>query len=348
MNYRNLGRTGVKVSELCLGCMNFGGRTDEANSVEIIEHAIASGINFIDTANVYGHDPQNFSEGRGRSEQIVGKAINSKRDNIVLATKAYFHMGDDPNDWGSSRRHIIQQCEASLKRLNTDYIDLYQLHHPHNDIPVDETLRALDDLIHSGKVRYIGTSSYGAWQILESLWVSKEYHLNRFVCEQPAYNLLDRRIERELVPMAKTYGIAIIPWSPTAGGFLTGKYQRGTSPPEDSRLGAFWTSAKDTHYTERAFNALDKIIAMAQEKGCTPYQLSLAWVLNQDGITSPIIGPRTLEHLIGSLGALDVEFTDDDFAQIDKITPPGQMTVPYYGADGMAWIPWGPHTNQWI
>ena len=347
MEYRSLGRTGVQVSALCLGCMNFGGRADESTSLAIIEGALDAGINFIDTANVYGHNPQKFSEGRGRSEIIVGKVLKGKRKDVVLATKAYFHMGDKPNDWGSSRRHIIEQCEASLKRLDTDYIDLYQLHHPHNSIPIDESLRALDDLIRDGKVRYIGTSSFGAWQIVESLWASKEYHLNRFICEQPAYNLLDRRLERELIPMARTYGMAVIPWSPTAGGFLTGKYKPNTEPPSDSRLGAFWTSAKDMHYTDDAFKVLALITEMANEKGCTPYQLSLAWVMHQVGITSPIIGPRTLAHLDGSLAALDVQFTDEDFARIDKVAPPGQMTVPYYGSDGMAWIPWGPHQHRW-
>ena len=175
MKYRSLGRTGVQVSPLCLGAMNFGGRTNAADSTEIIHHAIDAGINFLDTANVYGHDPANFGFGRGRSEEIVGKALKegNKRARVVLATKAYFPMSDDPNAQGSSRRHLVSQCEASLKRLQTDYIDLYQLHHPSNDIPIDETLRALDDLVCSGKVRYIGTSSFAAWQIMESLWVSK-------------------------------------------------------------------------------------------------------------------------------------------------------------------------------
>jgi len=347
MQYRNLGLTGVKVSSLCLGCMNFGGRTDEATSIEIIHQALDSGINFVDTANVYGHEPQNFSEGRGRSEVIVGKALQGKRDKVILATKAYFHMSEDPNDWGSSRRHIIQECEASLRRLNTDHIDLYQLHHPHNEIPIDETLRALDDLIRSGKVRYIGTSSFAAWQIVESLWASKEHHLNRFICEQPAYNLLDRRLERELIPMAQTYGIAIIPWSPTAGGFLTGKYTPGAEPPSDSRFGAFWTSAKERHYSDEAFAVLNLVTELADEKGVTPYQIALAWVMQQPGITSPIIGPRTVDHLTGSLSALNVEFTEQDLARIDAVAPPGQMTVPYYGHDGMAWIPWGPHQHRW-
>ena len=235
MEFIDLGRTGVKVSRLCLGCMNFGGRTNEKDSIEIITSALQSGINFIDTANVYGHDPADFSQGRGRSEEIVGKAIKNsgQRSSVILATKAYFPMLDDPNAQGSSRHHLIKQCEDSLARMQVDYIDLFQLHHPSNEIPIDETLRALDDLVRSGKVRYIGTSSFAAWQIIESLWVSSEYHLNRFICEQPAYNLLDRRIERELVPMAQTYGIAIIPWSPTAGGFLSGKYQKDSPAPDN-------------------------------------------------------------------------------------------------------------------
>ncbi len=229
MEYRNLGRTGVKVSTFCLGCMNFGSITEEAKSIKIIQTAIDEGINFLDTANAYS---------RGRSEEVVGKALkeSSKRDRIVLATKVFYQMDDeDPNAQGTSRRHIIQQCEASLRRLQTDYIDLYQIHRPTSDIPIDETLRALDDLIRSGKVRYIGTSNFAAWQIIESLWVSKELGLNRFVCAQPTYHILDRSIERELVPMALTYGTAIIPWSPLAGGFLTGKYKRGEKRPEGSR-----------------------------------------------------------------------------------------------------------------
>lgn len=211
VEYRNFGRTGVKVSPLCLGGMNFGGRSSPQDSDTLISEALEQGINLIDTANVYGHQPDNFREGRGRSETIIGDTLKrlQRRDQVVLATKAYFPMGDAPNDSGSSRKHLIAQCEASLRRLQTDYIDLYQLHHPTNDVPIDETLRALDDLIHAGKIRYIGTSSFSAWQFVESLWVAKEYGLNRFVAEQAVYNLLDRRLERELIPMAQTYGIAI-------------------------------------------------------------------------------------------------------------------------------------------
>lgn len=349
MKYNNLGRTGAKVSQLCLGTMNFGGRTNEVESINIIHHALENGMNFIDTANVYGHDPADFNTGRGRSEEIVGKALqqSSKRNQMILATKAYFPMSDDPNDQGSSRRHLIDQCEASLKRLNTDYIDLYQLHHPSNEIPIDETLRALDDLIRAGKVRYIGTSSFAAWQVMESLWAAKEYGLNRFVCEQPAYNLLDRRIERELVPMAQTYGIAIIPWSPTAGGFLTGQYQRDVSPPSGSRFAEFWRAAEQHHQTDRAYELLELLETISKEKGCTTYQLALAWVAQQPGITSPIIGPRTMAHLESSLDALDIEITLEDSKRIDAVAAPGRAIVPYYGSDGMAWVTWGPHQFRW-
>ncbi len=349
MEFNNLGRTGVKVSQLCLGCMNFGGRTQEADAIEIIDHAFNAGINFIDIANVYGHDPNNFSFGRGRSEEIVGKALaaSSKRTHVIVATKAYFPMSDDPNAQGSSRRHLIEQCEASLKRLKTDYIDLYQLHHPSNEIPIDETLRALDDLISAGKVRYIGSSSFAAWQIVESLWVSKEYGLNRFVCEQPAYNLLDRRIERELIPMAQTYGIAIIPWSPTAGGFLTGQYQRHMPPPTGSRFAEFWQAAQQHHQSDAAFEVLELVNVLSKEKRCTPYQFALAWVGHQPGVTSPIIGPRTIQHLQSSLQALTIQITAEDTHRIDGVAPPGRATVPYYGSDGMAWVTWGPHQFRW-
>ncbi len=349
MDYRNLGRTGVQVSALCLGCMNFGGRASAADSTAIIRGALERGINFMDTANVYGHNPQNFDEGRGRSEEIVGAALKASgsRERVVLATKAYFPMSSDPNASGSSRRHLIEQCNESLRRLQTDWIDLYQLHHPHNDIPVDETLRALDDLIRAGKVRYIGTSSFAAWQIIESLWVSKEYGLNRFICEQPAYNLLDRRAERELIPMARSYGIAIIPWSPTAGGFLTGRYRRGEAAPQGSRYDAFWTRLLQRHQSDDAYAVLDVLTALAQEKDISPYQAALAWVLRQPGVTSPIIGPRTLEQLEESFGALDVQFTPEDFARLDAAAPPGEVIVPYYGYDGMAWVTWGPHTQRW-
>jgi aryl-alcohol dehydrogenase-like predicted oxidoreductase len=342
MEYVNLGRTGVKVSRLCLGCMNFGGRQDEAKSIRIINRALDEGINFIDTANVYGHDPQNFEFGRGRSEVIVGKALQGeKRHRVVLATKVHYPMGDDPNAQGNSRRHIIEQCEASLQRLNTDHIDLYQLHGTNADIPIDEALRALDDLIRSGKVRYIGTSGFAAWEYLETLWVSKEYGLNRFVSEQPPYNLLDRRIERELIPMAQTYGVALIPWAPAAGGFFTSKYVRNQPAPSDSRYGAFWRGFyQDSFSQDRVFDIQEVVLALAEEKCVSGYELALAWCMSQPGVTSPIIGPRTVDQLVDTLTALEITLDEADSARLDAAAPPESVAVSYSQYKG-------PHQYHW-
>lgn len=336
MEYRSLGRTGVKVSALCLGCMMFGGRTTPEDSYDIIDRALDAGINFLDTANVYS---------RGRSEEVTGEALkrNGKREWVVLATKVHGTMADDDvNMQGNSRRHIIQQCEASLRRLQTDYIDLYQLHRPQSDIPIDETLRALDDLISAGKVRYIGTSTFGAWQLVESFWASKELGLNRFICEQPPYNLLDRRIERDLIPMARTYGMALIPWSPLAGGLLTGKYNRNTPAPADTRF----FNLQDNpflarRWTESAFDVIEGITPLAQAKGVNISQFALAWCVQQPGVTSPIIGPRTMEQLEDNLKALDVTLTADDQAALDLVAMPGRVAAPYYEAD------FGPHQYRW-
>ncbi|RIK36255.1 MAG: aldo/keto reductase [Chloroflexi bacterium] len=336
MEYRPLGRTGVKVSPLCLGCMMFGGKTSPEDSYTIIDRALDAGINFLDTANVYG---------RGRSEEVTGAALkrNGKRSHVVLATKVHGRMDDDePNAAGNSRRHIIEQCEASLRRLQTDYIDLYQLHRPQSDIPIDETLRALDDLIRAGKVRYIGTSTFEAWQVVESLWVAKELGLNRTVCEQPPYHILDRRIERGLIPMALTYGIGIIPWSPLAGGLLTGKYSRNAPPPADSRFADYETNPRlQARMVEAVFDVGEGLQPLADAHGCTLSQLALAWCVHQPGVTSPIIGPRTMEQLEDNLGALAVTLTDEDRKAIDQLVPPGRMVSPYYEAD------FGPHQYRW-
>jgi len=335
MDYRPLGRTGAKVSPLCLGTMLFGDDTGEAESYAIVDRAIDAGINFIDTANVYG---------RGTSERVLGEALqrNGQRDRVVLATKAFGRMDDDdPNAARSHRRHLIEQCEASLQRLGTDWIDLYQIHRPTSEIPIDETLRALDDLITSGKVRYVGTSTFGAWQVMESLWVSKELGLNRFVTEQPPYHLLDRRVERELIPMAQTYGIGLLPWSPLAGGFLTGRYQRDGEVDPESRFGQRSEEQRRRHFREETFQVVDRVQELAAEKGCTPTQLSLAWCAQQPGITSPVIGPRTMDHLEENLGALDVAITDEDRERLDEVAKPGRALVPYYEAD------FGPHQHRW-
>ncbi|MFN8498661.1 MAG: aldo/keto reductase [Anaerolineae bacterium] len=332
MEFRYLGRTGVQVSVLCLGAMMFGGRTEPEDSYAIIDRALDAGINFIDTANVYS---------RGRSEEVTGEALkrNGQRGRVVLATKVHGVMADDdPNMQGNSRRHIIEQCDASLRRLQTDWIDLYQIHRPESQTPIDETLRALDDLIRAGKVRYIGTSTFGAWQLMESLCVSKELGLNRFVCEQPPYNILDRRIERDLIPLARTYGVGLIPWSPLAGGLLTGKYTRNAPPPPDTRFaGMADNPIYQRRWREGVFDVVEALAPMAEAKACTISQIALQWTVVQPGISSSIIGPRTMEQLEDNLGALAVTFSDEDRAAIDRIVPPGGMVSPFYEAD------FGPH-----
>lgn len=337
MEYRSLGRTGAKVSSLCLGCMMFGGKTTPEDSYAIIDRAIDAGINFLDTANVYS---------RGRSEEVTGEALkrNGKRDHIVLATKVHGVMDDnDPNMAGNHRRNIIQQCEASLKRLQTDWIDLYQIHRPQSSVPIDETLRALDDLIRAGKVRYIGTSTFAAWQVMESLWVSKELGLNRFVCEQPPYHLLDRRIERELLPLAQSYGMAIIPWSPLAGGLLTGKYKRDTPLPEGTRFSDYKNNpVLAKRWNDRAFDVIEGFEAYANQRGNGTFsQFAIAWCMAQPGVTSPIIGPRTMEQLEDNLKAIDLKITDEDNKKVDEILPRGYMVSPYYEAD------FGPQLTRW-
>lgn len=328
MEYRSLGRTGVQVSALCLGCMNFGFPTPEEESLVLIDAALDQGVNFLDTANVYN---------RGRSEEIVGKALkrNGKRARVVVATKVHGRMADDDVlAAGNNRRHIIEQCEASLRRLQTDYIDLYQIHRPDANVPIDETLRALDDLVRSGKVRYLGTSTYPAWRVLESLWAAKELGLNRFVTEQPPYHLLDRSIERELIPLAQTYGLAILPWSPLARGFLSGKYARGQEIPGDSRVARDMQGPLGErtrrHFSDLAYGVLDVVGTIAQEKGCSVSQVALAWCMHQPGVTSPIIGPRTMEHLVDNLGAAQVTITDADRTRLDGVAEPEQAIVPYY------------------
>ncbi len=336
MEYRNLGRTGVKVSELCLGTMMFGRSTNEPDSLAIIAHALEQGVNFIDTANGYS---------AGASERIVGKALaRGKRAGVVLATKFFLPVDSkDPNDRGLSRRHVIAACEASLARLGTDWIDLYQLHRPSADVPIDETLRALDDLIRAGKVRYIGTSMFAGWKIVEALWAAKEFGLNRFVCEQSAYNLLDRTAEREVIPAARTFGIGVIPWAPLCGGLLTGKYTR-----TDQNAAGRWQGGKDNferNVTPAAFDVIEGLIAVARDKGCTPSQLALAWNAAQPGVTAPIVGPRTLEQLVDNLGAANVSVTDEDCARLDAIAPPCSATLRYYDAAIMT--DFRPNPSRW-
>jgi aryl-alcohol dehydrogenase-like predicted oxidoreductase len=323
MDYRNLGRTGVKVSELCLGTMMFGRSAGESESLEIIAHALEAGINFVDTADVYA---------AGESERILGKALQQfGRQRVVVATKGFFPLDrEDANGRGLSRRHIVKACEDSLRRLGTDWIDLYQLHRPQADIPIDETLRALDDLVRAGKIRYIGTSMFPAWKIVEALWAAKELGLNRFVVDQSTYHLLDRTLERELLPAAQSFGLGVITWGPLCGGLLTGKYRRDQVDVEGR-----WSGGKDNFdrpITEPAFDFIEAHVAHANDRGCSPAQLALAWNAAQPGVTAPIIGPRTMSQLIDNLGAVDIEMGPEDFVRIDSLVPPMTAAMPYYDA----------------
>jgi len=327
MEYRSLGRTGVQVSAACYGTMTFGWDPDDWGSyepiaIELAHKALDLGINFFDTADVYAH---------GESERILGKALALKRarDGIVLATKCHGKMSDtDPNAWGNSRRHVIEACEASLKRLGTDYIDLFQIHRPQPAIPIDETLRGLDHLVTSGKVRYIGCSTFAAWQLCEAHYVARSIGTESFVTEQPPYNLLDRRIERELLPFCRTYGYGVIPWSPLAGGMLSGKYLK-SAPGE----GRYAKSDPGKRLEKLPEEKLFGLKGLAEKSGMSMATLSLAWVANQPGITAPIIGARSVEQLAESVEACQVKLDAGVLTGIDELFPPGTHHIDYYSAN---------------
>jgi len=318
MAYRNLGRTGVKVSPLCLGSMMFGqrGNPDHDDCIRIIHCALDAGINFLDTANVYS---------RGESEEIVGEALKGRRDEVVLATKVHGEMGPGPNDGGNSRVHVMREVENSLRRLQTDYIDLYQIHRPDPSTPIEETLRALDDLAHAGKVRYIGSSTFAAWELVESYWVSERDRLARFECEQPPYSIFVREIERDVLPVCNKYGTGVIPWSPLNRGWLAGKYRRGNPVDPQSRVGRndAFIDTPDSASGQRKLDLVEQLIPMAEDLGATLAQYSLAWTLTNPVVTAPIIGPRTMEQLEGNLGALDVEIPPEHLERIDEMVSPG-------------------------
>ena len=325
MDYKLFGRTGVYVSPLVLGCMMFGQKTDIDDTCKIIDHAIGEGVNFLDTADVYG---------KGASEEFVGEALqnNGKRNEVFLATKVNGRMSDEPNDIGTSRHHIVKGLEDSLRRLQVDHIDLYQLHRPNPHIAIDETLRAMDDLVSSGKIRYAGTSNFGSWQAVESLWASEKLGLNRFVSEQSPFNLADRRAEREHIPMCQTYSTAFIPWSPLAAGGLTGKYTRTARQVSGTRFGDETDPGKLKRFSDGVMDIVDGLVPIAEAHNATVAQIALAWVAAQPGVTAPITGPRTLEQLIDNLGALDVKLTQEDFDRIDELAPPGTNVADYYEA----------------
>jgi aryl-alcohol dehydrogenase-like predicted oxidoreductase len=332
MEYRNLGNTGVKVSPLCIGAMNFGGVTNEADSIAILHAALDAGVNFIDTANVYN---------AGQSEVVVGKALVGKRQQVILATKVHGKMGEGPNDQGNSRLHILRACEDSLRRLSTDYIDLYQIHRPNWDIPQEETLSALTDLVRMGKVRYVGCSTHPAWLVMEALALSEKYHLARYVSEQPPYNLLDRRIENELAPLALRHHLALIPWAPLAQGLLAGRYATDQALPPDSRAARQPNSIYAERVTPRGIEAGTRFTELARQTGKTPGQLGLLWCKDQPGITAPIYGPRTLEQLQELLPVLEMKLSEEERAICDQINPPGGWLVNFHNTSGWLKTPSG-------
>jgi aryl-alcohol dehydrogenase-like predicted oxidoreductase len=326
METRTLGRTGVEVSPLCLGAMMFGdwGNQDHDESVRIIHRALDAGINFIDTADVYS---------RGESEEIVGKALaGGRRDNVVLATKVHGSMGDDPNQFGNSRRWIIREVEASLERLNTDWIDLYQIHRPEPETDIDETLGALSDLVHQGKVRYIGSSTFPPSRVVEAQWVARERGRERFVTEQPPYSLLVRGIEADLLPTCRRHGMGVIPWSPLAGGWLSGRWRKGQEPPTSTRADRI-PSRYDLSIpaNQRKLDVVEQLAVLAEEAGLSLVHLAIAFVIRHPAVTAAIIGPRTMEQLESQLGAADVTLEDAVLDRIDEIVVPGTNVNP---ADG--------------
>ncbi len=326
METRPLGRTGLMVSPLTLGTMEFGSKVSDDQASDLVDAALDTGINVVDTANVYGG---------GHSEEMVGRLIAGRRDRVLLATKFSVPTDEtDPNSGGTSRHTVITACEASLRRLRTDHIDIYYVHRPFTQIAIDETLRALDDLVRAGKIRYIGLSGSAGWQLVEALWCASDLNLNRPVVEQAAYHLLDRRCERDLVPAALTHGTALTVWSPLAGGLLTGKYLGGgalgtarLSP--DNEWGA-------KHFTPQANAAVARLADVADQIGVSLTALSLAWTLQRPGVSSLILGPRDCAQFTAQLAAIDVELDDKVLDEIDLVVPPGRGTVPYYLDDSFA------------
>nr|WP_276248459.1 MULTISPECIES: aldo/keto reductase [unclassified Haladaptatus] len=315
MEYTTLGETGLEVSRLCLGCMNFGSGqpwmiNNHEQSHDVIDRALELGINFLDTANVYSH---------GESEEIVGEALSGRRDEVVLATKVFSKVADRPNGQGLSRRHILEQVEASLDRLGTDYIDLYQIHRWDDETPITETLSALDTLVSQGKVRYVGASTMPAWKFTKALYESDLNNFERFVSMQAEYNLVDRHEEANVLPTCRSEGIGVVPWSPLAGGFLTGKYERGADVTEGRAAGDEFMQKR---FTEENWTVLDEVRTVAEEKGVTESQVSLAWLLHKEVVDAPIIGPRTVQHLEESVNALEVSLSDEKIERLEAPKTP--------------------------
>jgi aryl-alcohol dehydrogenase-like predicted oxidoreductase len=317
MQYRTLGKTGIKVSPYCLGAMMFGalGNPDHDDCIRIVHKALDAGVNFIDTADRYS---------RGESEEIVGKALKGRRDTVVLATKVHGPMGEDPNQQGNSRRWIMQAVDASLRRLQTDHIDLYQIHRPSPETDIEETLSALTDLLRAGKVRAIGSSTFPASEIVQAQWVAERRGLARFRTEQPPYSILNRSTEREVLPLCQSYGMGALVWSPLAKGMLTGRYRKGQPLPDSLRVKVFREQMAD----ERNLDAVEQLIPIAEAAGLTLTHMGLAFVMAHPGVTSAIIGPRTMQQLDDLLAGADVVLGDDILDQIDRVVAPGTDAGP--------------------
>lgn len=324
MEYRLLGRTGVRISPLCLGSDNFGNPTPEAESIAIIERTLDAGINLIDTSNSYA---------KGESERIIGRALaaSGRRDQVLIATKAHYPTGPGPNDRGNSRLHLMKACEDSLRRLQVEHIDLYQLHRPSFELPIDETMSALTDLVRQGKVRYVGCSTTPAWKVMEAIMVSELKGYVRFVSEQPPYNLLDRRIENEMIPLCREYHMGLLSWSPLAMGILAGRYDDATATPADSRA-----SLRGGIYAERitasGIEVGSRFVQLARAHGFSPAQLAVLWVKDQAGITAPLIGPRTLEQLEHFLPVLDMQLNEEIRVACDALVPPGSAVANFHNS----------------
>lgn len=311
MNYNNLGNSGLQVSAIGLGCNNFGMRIDAAQTQAVVDKAIELGINFFDTADVYG--------GRGRSEEFLGQAIGERRRDVILATKFAAPMGEGGLWSGGSRRYIFDAVDASLKRLGTDYIDLYQMHMPDVKTPLEETMRALDDVVRSGRVRYIGCSNYAGWQVADAAWIARSEHLSPFISAQNQYNLLDRRIERELVPACGKFGLGVLPYFPLASGFLTGKYRPGAAPPEGTRLASMGDRANAT-LTEANFAVLEKLESFAESNGHSMIDLAIGWLSSQPYVSSVIAGATKPEQVEQNVAAGEWRLSRDEMAEVGRIT----------------------------
>ena len=327
MRYRQLGASGLRVSVLTMGTMTFGGKggfasvgsTDVEGARRQLDRCLEAGVNLVDTADVYSD---------GLSEEIVGQVLEGRREDVLLATKARMPMGDGPNDAGLSRHHLVSACEASLRRLRTDRIDLYQVHEWDGQTPLDETLQALDDLVRAGKVRYVGCSNYAGWQLMKALAIAQRRRLPRFVSQQIHYTLQAREAEYELVPIAIDQGLGMLVWSPLAGGLLSGKYRRDQPGPEGSRLLSGWDEPP-VRDQDKLYDIVELVVEVAKQRDASPAQVALAWLLERPAVTSVIVGARTTEQLVDNLGAADLSLSEEELARLEEVSRP-PLLYPYW------------------